>query len=75
MLADGNIHVYGTLRGRALAGINGDTNARIFCNRLEAELVSIAGQYKIFEEAYQADDSKVKQLYLEDEQLVISSLK
>ena len=75
LLADGNIHVYGTLRGRALAGINGDTNARIFCNHLEAELVSIAGQYKVFEEAYQADDSKVKQLYLEEDQLVISSLK
>ena len=50
LLADGNIHVYGTLRGRALAGINGNENARIFCYGLEAELVSIAGQYKVFEE-------------------------
>lgn len=75
LLADGNIHVYGTLKGRALAGVNGNKSARIFCNRLEAELVSIAGQYKIFEEVYQQDDSKVKQLYLDGDQLIISSLK
>ena len=47
LLAEGNIHVYGTLRGRALAGIKGDTNARIFCRQFEAELISISGQYKI----------------------------
>ena len=45
LLADGHIHVYGPLRGRALAGITGDVNARIFCRSLEAELVSIAGRY------------------------------
>ena len=44
-LADGNIHIYGTLRGRALAGIHGDTSSHIFCHSLEAELVSIAGRY------------------------------
>lgn len=49
LLATGNIHVYGTLRGRAIAGLEGDTNARIFCQKLEADLISIAGQYKIFE--------------------------
>ncbi len=75
LLADGNIHVYGTLKGRALAGVNGNREARIFCNRLEAELVSIAGQYKIFEEVYTQNDSRVKQLYLEGDQLIISSLK
>jgi septum site-determining protein MinC len=47
LLADGNIHVYGALRGRALAGIAGDKNARIFCQSLEAELVSIAGFYRL----------------------------
>lgn len=47
LLAEGNIHVYGSLRGRALAGINGDTNARIFCRQFEAELISIGGQYKV----------------------------
>lgn len=50
LLADGNIHVYGPLRGRALAGIKGDTNARIFCQQLGAEMVSIAGQYKVAED-------------------------
>ncbi|MFL9814857.1 septum site-determining protein MinC [Stutzerimonas sp. VN223-3] len=50
LLADGNIHVYGPLRGRALAGIKGDTNARIFCQQLAAEMVSIAGQYKVAED-------------------------
>lgn len=43
--ADGNIHIYGPLRGKALAGANGNTEARIFCASLEAELVSIAGHY------------------------------
>ncbi len=50
LLADGNIHVYGPLRGRALAGIKGDTKARIFCQQMGAELVSIAGQYKVAED-------------------------
>ena len=50
LLADGNIHVYGALRGRALAGINGNKGARIFCTSLEAELVSIAGEFQISED-------------------------
>lgn len=50
LLADGNIHVYGPLRGRALAGIKGDTRARIFCQQMGAELISIAGQYKVSED-------------------------
>lgn len=47
ILADGNIHIYGSLRGRALAGVNDNSNARIFCDKMEAELVSIAGHYKL----------------------------
>ena len=47
VLADGNIHVYGALRGRALAGVKGDTEARIFCKSMEAELVSIAGNFML----------------------------
>ena len=54
ILADGNIHVYGTLRGRALAGIMGDTRAHIFCQCLEAELLSIAGRYKMSEDIERA---------------------
>lgn len=50
LLADGNIYVFGPLRGRALAGITGDQSAMVFCKSLEAELVSIAGEYKIIED-------------------------
>jgi septum site-determining protein MinC len=49
LMADGNIHVYGPLRGRALAGMNGNTDARIFCLDLQAELISIAGHYRVSE--------------------------
>ncbi|MBV1776224.1 septum site-determining protein MinC [Burkholderiaceae bacterium DAT-1] len=51
LIADGNIHVYGQLRGRALAGARGDTSARIFTQCMEAELLSIAGIYRNIEEA------------------------
>lgn len=50
VLADGNIHIYGTLRGRAFGGALGDVNARIFCSEFRAEIVSIAGHYRVFEE-------------------------
>ena len=50
LLADGNIHVYGPMRGRALAGAKGDTSARIFCKQMGAEMLSIAGQYKVSED-------------------------
>lgn len=50
VLADGNIHIYGPLRGRALAGIQGNSQACIVCNSLEAELISIAGHYKLNED-------------------------
>ncbi|WP_137818459.1 septum site-determining protein MinC [Pseudomonas sp. 2FG] len=50
LLADGNIHVYAPMRGRALAGIKGDTKARIFCQQMGAEMLSIAGQYKVSED-------------------------
>ena len=49
VIADGHIHVYGPLRGRAIAGAAGDQSARIFTQRLEAELVSIAGRYLVSE--------------------------
>jgi len=49
VLADGNIHIYGALRGRALAGVQGDENARIFCSSQEAELVAVAGQFMVDE--------------------------
>ncbi|KRW59359.1 septum site-determining protein MinC [Pseudomonas sp. TTU2014-080ASC] len=50
LLADGNIHVYAPMRGRALAGVKGNQKARIFCQQMGAELLSIAGQYKVAED-------------------------
>ena len=49
VIAEGNIHIYGALRGKALAGVQGNQFARIFCGRQEAELVSIAGEYLVGE--------------------------
>jgi septum site-determining protein MinC len=51
ILATGDIHVYGTLRGRALAGVKGEQTAVIGCQQFDAELVAIAGQYRLFDEA------------------------
>jgi len=72
LVADGNIHVYGALRGRALAGAGGDTTARIFCTRLEAELVSIAGRYLVSEQLPQDARNYPVQIALVDDQLTIT---
>ncbi|KTC86714.1 septum site-determining protein MinC [Legionella brunensis] len=72
LLADGNIHVYGALRGRALAGISGDKQARIFCHSLEAELVSIAGFYRL-SDAIESHTGPC-QIYLQDEHIQIEAL-
>jgi len=72
LLAEGNIHVYGALRGRALAGISGDKQARIFCMSLDAELLSIAGCYRL------SDSIERKQgpcqIFLQDDRIVIEDL-
>lgn len=49
VIADGCVHVYGSLRGRAVAGARGETSARVFCREFQAELVSIAGVFRVFE--------------------------
>lgn len=68
ILADGDIHVYAPLRGRALAGINGNTQARIYCQNMEAELLSIAGHYKLSEDLqHSALWKQSVQAILEDE--------
>ncbi len=74
VLADGNIHVYGTLRGRALAGVQGDQSARIFCNGLQAELISIAGQYKLQDNIDVANPNASVQIFIQDDQLQIELL-
>ena len=78
VIADGNIHIYGTLRGRALAGAQGDSTARIFCTELDAELVSIAGHYKVNEELlkHKKTDDKpdLMHVYLDQGELHISAI-
>jgi len=76
VIADGSIHVYAPLKGRALAGARGDTSARIFTTQLEAELVSIAGVYRTFESAPDAAVAgKPAQIRLADaSQIVIEPL-
>lgn len=74
LLADGHIHVYGPLRGRALAGVRGDTSARIFCQSLEAELVSVAGQYKVAEDLRRQQWKEAVQISLEGDSLKIEAL-
>ncbi len=74
VMAEGNIHIYGSLRGRALAGVQGNPESRIFCSVLEAELVSIAGHYKVSEELNIADPLKPKQIFLQNQALIIKTL-
>lgn len=74
ILAEGNIHVYGTLRGRALAGVQGNQEARIFCSDLQAELISIAGTYKISEDLDESVRGRHIQIYLQNENLIIQDL-
>jgi len=74
ILAQRHIHVYGSLRGRALAGVNGDKQARIFCQYLDAELVSIAGQYRINDDLKEELRGKAVQIYLENDKMKIQTL-
>jgi septum site-determining protein MinC len=74
LIADGNIHVYGPLRGRALAGAGGNEQARIYCQKLEADLVSIAGVY-LSKDALPEDKlGKAVQIWLRSGDLVITDL-
>ncbi|WP_455205041.1 septum site-determining protein MinC [Kaarinaea lacus] len=75
VMADGNLHIYAPLRGRALAGLDGDSESRIFCQSMEAELVAIAGNYRVFEDDIPEEFyKKPVQIYLEGEQLKIVPL-
>ncbi len=65
VISDGSIHIYGTLRGRALAGAQGNTDARIFCQEFHAELVAIAGNYKVLEDVPKELRGKAVQVWLE----------
>lgn len=76
VIADGNIHVYAPLRGRAAAGALGDTGARIFTTCMEAQLLSIAGIYRTTETELNPDVlGKPAQVRLDGEKLVVQALK
>jgi septum site-determining protein MinC len=74
IMADGNIHVYGALRGRALAGVQGALNSRIFCLDLQAELISIGGHYKVSENIDDATRGAPVQIRLQDNALIIEKI-
>jgi septum site-determining protein MinC len=74
VMADGSVHVYGPLRGRAMAGALGDTGARIFCREFHAELVAVAGHYKVLDEISKEFHGKAVQIFLRDESLVIEEM-
>jgi septum site-determining protein MinC len=76
VIAEGNIHIYAPLRGRALAGVHGNHDARIFCTSLEAELISIAGIYRTTEVPLSDDvRGKPAQIRLDEEKLLIEPLR
>lgn len=74
IISDGSIHVYGALRGRALAGARGDESAHIFCQSMEAELLSIAGCYRLFEQADPLYHERPAHAHLQEERLIIDPL-
>lgn len=69
VIADGCVHIYGSLRGRAMAGARGQLNARVFCQEFHAELVSIAGVFRVFETLPVALAGKPVQAWLDGEEL------
>ncbi len=74
VIADGNIHIYGSLRGRAMAGAQGDASARIFVADFRAELVAIAGQYRVFEQIPDKLEGRSVQCWLDGEKLLLAKL-
>ena len=74
VISDGSIHIYGTLRGRALAGAQGNAEARIFCRDFHAELVAIAGHYKVLDDIPEKLRGKAVQIWLENDQLKRAAL-
>lgn len=74
VIADGCVHVYGPLRGRALAGASGDDSARVFARRFEAELVAVAGVYAVADQIKNAKSGEATQVLLQQGKLVIEPL-
>jgi septum site-determining protein MinC len=74
IMAEGNIHIYGSLRGRALAGVLGNTESRIFCSDLQAELISIAGIYQLRDDLSNHAAHKPVQISLDNQALIIKDI-
>ena len=74
VIAGGSIHIYGTLRGRAMAGSNGNARARIFCGRLEAELLAIDGYYRTAEQIDPGLHSRAAQAWLDGNAMTVAAL-
>lgn len=74
VIAKGNVHIYGALRGRAFAGAQGDENCHIFCRQLDAELVAIAGVFKTSEELDETLRNSASHIHLQADQLNIKAL-
>lgn len=74
VIADGCVHVYGSLRGKAVAGARGEVSARVFCQEFNAELISIAGVFRVFETVPKEFAGKPVQAWLEGEDLKIARI-
>ncbi len=74
VIADGNIHIYGSLRGKAIAGAGGDSSKKIYCYNMQAELISIAGNYWLSESLQGEFWGKSTCISLQDGQLVLAEL-
>jgi septum site-determining protein MinC len=74
LVAGGSIHIYGTLRGRAMAGSNGNTRARIFCSKIEAELLAISGYYLTADSMDRSLRDRPTQVWLEGNALKIAAI-
>jgi septum site-determining protein MinC len=74
IVAGGSIHIYGTLRGRAMAGVNGNSAARIFCQKIEAELLAIDGYYQTVEDINDSLRNRPAQAWLDGEIMRITPL-
>ena len=74
VLADGNIHIYGSLRGKAMAGIKGNQQAQIFCHNLQSELISIAGIYLLCDDIPQIHLGNPSHIQLQEEKLKFNQL-
>jgi septum site-determining protein MinC len=74
VIADGSIHIYGSLKGRAMAGAQGDAKARIYVSDFRAELVAIAGHYRVFEQIPKDLEGQSVQCWLDGEKLLIARL-